>query len=262
MRKKKILLIDKCFVAFDPAQMLGTDWSEAQSAQASPSFVEDATNWRPVKDRVKTLSVGLVLCLNLSVDPPDVHKVGSGQFYLSQVGKFQPDPCARLLCWQESVTTNNSKTVQQIGTSLQQQYERWQPRARYKQAVDPTVDDVKKLCTSLRRNARDERALYLNNGGMRKNLFLIYKNRNLKFSRFLSSYKFSCLSSVSLQRLRRADAHSEWGNLGFQQIVHAIYSTVPIRSTNMDGRAVGVRVGLQSRRPHRHQIQSVRREAH
>ena len=41
-----------------------------------------------------------------------------------------------------------------IGTNLQKQYERWQPRARYKQSLDPTVDDVKKLCTTLRRNAK------------------------------------------------------------------------------------------------------------
>lgn len=34
-----------------------------------------ADSWRPVKDRTKTMSVGLVLCLNLSVDPPDIQKV-------------------------------------------------------------------------------------------------------------------------------------------------------------------------------------------
>ena len=44
------------------------------------------------------------------------------------------------------------------------QYERWQPRARYKQSLDPTVDDVKKLCVSLRRNAKDERVLFHYNG--------------------------------------------------------------------------------------------------
>ena len=44
------------------------------------------------------------------------------------------------------------------------QYERWQPRARYKKCHDPTVDDVKKLCTSLRRNAKGERILFHYNG--------------------------------------------------------------------------------------------------
>lgn len=46
------------------------------------------------------------------------------------------------------------KALELIGQTLQKHYERWQPRARYKQVLDPTVDDVKKLCASLRRNAK------------------------------------------------------------------------------------------------------------
>ena len=46
------------------------------------------------------------------------------------------------------------KALETIGAGLQKQYERWQPRARYKQSLDPTVDEVKKLCMSLRRNAK------------------------------------------------------------------------------------------------------------
>ena len=46
------------------------------------------------------------------------------------------------------------KSLEAIGASLQRQYERWQPRARYKQSLDPTSEEVKKLCTSLRRNAK------------------------------------------------------------------------------------------------------------
>ncbi|PSN48417.1 Regulatory-associated protein of mTOR [Blattella germanica] len=72
--------------------------------------------WR-MKERMKTVSVALVLCLNVGVDPPDI-----------------------------------------------KQYERWQPRARYKQSLDPTVEEVKKLCTSLRRNAKEERVLFHYNG--------------------------------------------------------------------------------------------------
>ncbi|MEJ1269209.1 regulatory associated protein of MTOR complex 1 [Cricetulus griseus] len=37
-------------------------------------------------------------------------------------------------------------------------------KARYKQSLDPTVDEVKKLCTSLRRNAKEERVLFHYNG--------------------------------------------------------------------------------------------------
>ena len=46
------------------------------------------------------------------------------------------------------------KALETIGGGLQKQYERWRPRARYKQSLDPTVDEVKKLCMSLRRNAK------------------------------------------------------------------------------------------------------------
>ncbi|CAN0418653.1 unnamed protein product, partial [Discosporangium mesarthrocarpum] len=37
-------------------------------------------------------------------------------------------------------------------------------RAKYKQSLDPTVEDVRKLCTSTRRNARSDRALIHYNG--------------------------------------------------------------------------------------------------
>lgn len=56
------------------------------------------------------------------------------------------------------------QALENIGKALQAQYERWQPRARYKQCLDPTVEDVKKLCLSLRRNAREERVLFHYNG--------------------------------------------------------------------------------------------------
>ena len=34
------------------------------------------------------------------------------------------------------------KALEAIGINLQKQYERWQPRARYKQTLDPTADEV------------------------------------------------------------------------------------------------------------------------
>ena len=46
------------------------------------------------------------------------------------------------------------KAVEQIGNNLQKQYERWQPRARYKQLLDPTTDETRKLCLALRKNAK------------------------------------------------------------------------------------------------------------
>lgn len=99
--------------------------------------------------QMKTVSVALVLCLNVGVDPPDLVKT---------------DPCARLECWFDPTTVAPAKALELIGSSLQKQYERWQPKARYKQSLDPTVDDVKKLCISLRRNAKEERVLFHYNG--------------------------------------------------------------------------------------------------
>ncbi|XP_051997008.1 regulatory-associated protein of mTOR isoform X2 [Xyrauchen texanus] len=107
-----------------------------------------AQSWR-MKDRMKTVSVALVLCLNVGVDPPDVVKTS---------------PCARLECWIDPLSMSPQKALETIGANLQKQYENWQPRARYKQSLDPTVDEVKKLCSSLRRNAKEERVLFHYNG--------------------------------------------------------------------------------------------------
>lgn len=105
-------------------------------------------SWR-IRDRMKTVSVALVVCLNVGVDPPDVFKI---------------TPCARLECWIDPSSMSPQKALELIGANLQKQYERWQPRARYKQSLDPTVEDVKKLCVSLRRNAKEERVLFHYNG--------------------------------------------------------------------------------------------------
>jgi regulator-associated protein of mTOR len=60
------------------------------------------------------------------------------------------------------------KALEAIAMKLQKQYEQLQPRARYKQSLDPTVEEVKKLCVSLRRNAhsngKPERILFHYNG--------------------------------------------------------------------------------------------------
>ncbi|CAL4126157.1 unnamed protein product, partial [Meganyctiphanes norvegica] len=98
---------------------------------------------------MKTVSVALVLCLNLPIDPPDIVKT---------------QPCARIEAWIDPLPMTPSKAIEAIGNSLQKAYERWQPRARYKQSLDPKVDEVKKLCTSLRRNAKEERVLFHYNG--------------------------------------------------------------------------------------------------
>jgi regulator-associated protein of mTOR len=97
-----------------------------------------------MKDRMKTMSVALIMCLNIGVDPPDVLKIA---------------PCARAECWINPLVGAPAKALDAIGKALQAQYERWQPRARYKAALDPTAEDVRKLCLSCRRNAKGERVL-------------------------------------------------------------------------------------------------------
>ena len=36
-----------------------------------------------------------------------------------------------------------TKPIKQIGLKLQKQYETWQRRARYKQSLDPTIEEVR-----------------------------------------------------------------------------------------------------------------------
>jgi WD40 repeat protein len=108
--------------------------------------------WR-LKERMKTVGVGLILALNIGTDPPDVHK---------------PNPCAKLICWMDPTSTSRAKAREKIGEKLENQYAKWQGQSRaklkYKRASDPTVEDVRNLCFSMRRVARNERLLLHYNG--------------------------------------------------------------------------------------------------
>jgi regulator-associated protein of mTOR len=99
--------------------------------------------------QMKTGCVALVLCLNISVDPPDVIKIS---------------PCARKECWIDPFSMAPPKALETIGKTLHSQYERWQPKARYKLQLDPTLEEVKKLCNTCRKFARTERVLFHYNG--------------------------------------------------------------------------------------------------
>lgn len=118
------------------------------SASSGPSESGLVSKWR-MKDRMKTGSVALVLCLNIGVDPPDVIKIS---------------PCARTECWIDPFSMAAGKAIDAIGKALELQYARWQPRARYKLAADPPVEEVKKLCSHCRKNAKSERVLFHYNG--------------------------------------------------------------------------------------------------
>lgn len=106
----------------------------------------DAT-WR-LKERMKTAGVALVICLNIGIDPPDVVK---------------PSPCARKECWYDPVGPKQ-KGLEVIGNALQQQYEKWQSKAKYKQCLDPTSEELRRICINLRKNSRNDRLLLHYNG--------------------------------------------------------------------------------------------------
>ncbi|KAH8590222.1 raptor N-terminal caspase like domain-containing protein [Bisporella sp. PMI_857] len=111
----------------------------------SPEEIQD---WR-MKDRLKTVSAALAICLNIGVEPPD---------------QLKTSPGAKLEAWQDPTHPPVQKALETIGKSLQAQYETLAIRTRYKQYLDPSVEETKKFCVSLRRNAKEERVLFHYNG--------------------------------------------------------------------------------------------------
>jgi regulatory associated protein of mTOR len=124
--------------AATPALCLTERRSHDGCADPESNSAYSLSRWR-TRDRIKTQAAALILCLNIGVDPPDVVKVS---------------PCARLQCWINPDPQQASRNTASIARALQSQYERWQPRARYKTQSDPTVEDVKRLCRDARRTAR------------------------------------------------------------------------------------------------------------
>ncbi|RPA81806.1 WD40 repeat-like protein [Ascobolus immersus RN42] len=112
------------------------------------SLQPNAIDWR-MKDRLKTVSAALVICLNIGTDPPDIIK---------------PDPCCKLECWVDISAQPSAKALENVGKNLQQQYETLSFRTRYKQYLDPHYETTRKFCTSLRRSAKEERILFHYNG--------------------------------------------------------------------------------------------------
>ncbi|PHH51083.1 Target of rapamycin complex 1 subunit mip1 [Ceratocystis fimbriata CBS 114723] len=104
--------------------------------------------WR-MHDRLKTISAALAICLNLDVEPPD---------------QLRTTPGARMEAWIDPTAPVGPKALDAIGKALQSQYETLAIRTRYKQYLDPSVDETRKFCQSLRRNAKDERVLFHYNG--------------------------------------------------------------------------------------------------
>lgn len=138
---------ESSFLFFNEARH-GPLGDEGEGEEATSGEEGLVSKWRQ-KERLKTTAVALVVCLNIGVDPPDIIKIS---------------PCARLECWVDPLSMQAPKALDTIGKNLQAQYERWQPRAKYKMHLDPTTEDVKKLVVSCRRTAKTERVLFHYNG--------------------------------------------------------------------------------------------------
>lgn len=122
---------------------------ENNGSQSNEASHFPSRDWR-MRDRMKTVSAALAICLNIGVDPPDVIKT---------------NPTAKLEAWTDpTANLGGSKVMEQIGKRLQEQYESLSLRTRYKQYLDPSIEETKRFCVSLRRNARDERVLFHYNG--------------------------------------------------------------------------------------------------
>ncbi|KAF8566635.1 hypothetical protein P879_09672 [Paragonimus westermani] len=140
-------------------QIDGDDWDEQSILSTRVAFnashlceeIEGATlhEEKHHKEKTKTGAGALVVCLNIDIDPPDVHKI---------------PPYSRVEAWFDPTDANSLRALETIGKNLQAQYDRWQPRARFKQCLDPTLDDVKNLCLNLRRNLKSDRILFHYNG--------------------------------------------------------------------------------------------------
>ncbi|KAI5480372.1 WD repeat protein, regulatory associated protein of mTOR [Pseudohyphozyma bogoriensis] len=133
--------------------MYWTDPRHQSSGIPAPPPTDPASqkiDWRN-RDRIRTAAAVLVVCLRIGYDPPDVIKT---------------DPCAKLECWIDPYASAKDKAMERIGKNLQTQFESLAatPKTRYKQFLDPPIEDAKKFCTAARKSAKNERVLFYYNG--------------------------------------------------------------------------------------------------
>ncbi|KAF8808186.1 hypothetical protein BYT27DRAFT_6605724 [Phlegmacium glaucopus] len=106
--------------------------------------------WRgSAPGKLKTANAALVLCLNIDVDPPDIVKT---------------NPCAILECWVDPHTMPSHKALEAIGSNLQHQFEGLSLKIAYKPILDPSLEDLRRFCQTLRKQAKDDAVLFYYNG--------------------------------------------------------------------------------------------------
>lgn len=106
--------------------------------------------WRgSAPGKLKTANAALVLCLNIDVDPPDIIKT---------------NPCATLECWVNPHSLPSHKALEAIGSNLQHQFEGLSLKIPYKPILDPSYEDLRRFCITLRKQAKDETVCFYYNG--------------------------------------------------------------------------------------------------
>ncbi|KAL2263423.1 hypothetical protein VTK26DRAFT_6884 [Humicola hyalothermophila] len=127
--------------------MYFTDKRHETTGKAKSASTE-LQDWR-MRDRLKTVSAAIAVCLNIGVEPPD---------------QLRTNPGAKLEAWQDPTVPPVGKALESIGNALQTQYETLAFRTRCKQYLDPSIEETKKLGAYHRRVAKDERVLFHYNG--------------------------------------------------------------------------------------------------
>eukprot|EP01084_Bolivina_argentea_P292195 502276_1 len=116
---------------------------------------EFVKQWRPKeKDKrsMRTEGIILSLCLNIGVDPPDIHRT---------------NPCAVYECWMNPCELPASRALEVIAERLEQQYSSWKGKSRklnIKKILDGNPELVRQTCGHLRQYATDRRVIFHYNG--------------------------------------------------------------------------------------------------
>jgi regulator-associated protein of mTOR len=106
--------------------------------------------WRgSAPGKLKTANAALVLCLNIDVDPPDIVKT---------------NPCAVLECWVDPHTMPSHTALESIGSNIKIQFEGLSLKIAYKPILDPSLEDLRRFCQTLRKQAKDDAVLFYYNG--------------------------------------------------------------------------------------------------
>jgi hypothetical protein len=136
------------------------------SRKASPPGNPDEIgSWR-TKNRIKTSSAILALCLHLGIDPPDIIRPQPGANQIA--GIELPNKAT-------ASSSDQKLAAEQIASSIQNLFEYWHPRGHYKTIIDPPFDELKKACNAAIRKpspsnsinstfGKEERVLFYYNG--------------------------------------------------------------------------------------------------